>query len=97
MNVLELIAGAALYVGADFATSRLEPLRLRAGATMRSRRRAQRARLFVASGVSLFLGVLVPSLIVGDVLLALAAALLVWALLVRVPPVHERTTTSSAV
>lgn len=90
VTALQLVVGTVAYGVSQIAAGRLEELRVRAGATQRSRRRAIRARLLVAAGVSVILALLAPTILVGDVLLALGVGCLVAALLVRVPDVRER-------
>jgi hypothetical protein len=88
--LLQNLGGIGLYFIADFIISRVEPLRVRPGATLRSRRLAMRARLLVASMVSVFLAIVSPGLVVSGMLLGIAAVLLAAVLFVRVPGVHER-------
>ena len=88
--LLENLGGVCLYIVADLVIARVEPLRVRPGATLRQRRLAMRARLLVAALISVFLAIVSPSIAVSSILLAIAALLVAAVLFVKVPKVHER-------
>jgi hypothetical protein len=88
--LLQNLGGVCLSFLADFIISRVEPLRVRPGATLRSKRMAMRVRLLVGALVSVFLAIVGPSVVVSDILLGIAALLSAAVLFVRVPEIHGR-------
>ena len=79
-----------VFAATELSVTRMAWRTDRPGAPLRARRRARRARLFIATVVAGVLGVLLPYGALSNALFLVAAALLVWALATRVPEVSER-------